>query len=188
MSPGTSVRWWSRRLWVHQPVEICSPLSVQDAAARLDAELFRRWSLTPRRAEPRVPAVTGHVRPDRVRLVLARDHTRNSWRPVLRARLEPDGVGSRLVGRIGAVWFARWFTTVWALVAAVITVVAVVLGVGSTLAGTTAVPTVLLVTAACLALDGGFLALTAVALRSGERDEAALRDWLRRTLEAAGQP
>jgi hypothetical protein len=183
-----SVRWWARRLWAHQPVEIWSPLSVQDASARLAANLFRRWSLTPSLAEPRVPAVAGHVRADRVRLLLARDSSRNSWRPVLRARLEPDGAGCRLVGRIGTVWFARWFTTVWALGAAGITVAAVVLGIGAALARTTGGSTVLLVAVVCLVGDGAFVALTAVALRSGERDEAALRDWLRRMLEAPGRP
>jgi hypothetical protein len=80
-----SLRWWARRIWVRQPVEISSPLSVAAAAA---------------------------------------------------------------------------------------------------VARTAGIPTVLLVVLACLAIDGGFAALTTLALRAGEKDEAALRAWLRRTLES----
>lgn len=129
------------------------------------------------------------MRGDRVRLVLARDiYLRNSWRPVLAARLAPDGAGCRLVGRIGTTRFAGWFTALWALAAAAITAVTVPLGIGAAVARTASAATVVVVGLVSLALDGGFAALTVVALRSGERDEAAMRDWLRATLDGADRP
>ena len=155
-----SVRWWARRLWRYQPVDITSPLPVAAAADRLDAALYRRWGMDPRRGEPRSPTVRGRVRADRVRLFLAGDNSRNSWRPVLRARLEPHGAGCRLVGRIGTTRLVGWFTALWALLATVLTAVALLVGVAAAATRTASVATVVVVGLACLALDGGFAALS----------------------------
>jgi hypothetical protein len=79
------------------PVDIGSPLTVDQAAERLRADLPRRslW-LT---AEPvTIPRITGRVDGDRVELVPYNQMYRNPFRPTFRGRLAPDGDGSRLVG------------------------------------------------------------------------------------------
>jgi hypothetical protein len=123
--------------------------------------------------------VVGRVGERRISLRAGKVGVRNSWRPVLRGRLEPDGAGCRLVGRLGLHPYVKVFSAVW-------------------LGGVTLVLVGLLVSAVvetngvallyCL-LPLGFIAffagLTALGTRIGRGEAAYLRSWLAERLQTA---
>jgi hypothetical protein len=165
-------RWWWRRLWRDSRVDLLCPLSIEDAAARLDEGRFRRWTQV-RGLDEELPAVMGRIRGGRVRLTAVVHPPRNSWRPALHGRLVPDDRGSRLVGGIGCGVLVRAFSAVW--LAIDLTFVVVLL--------TRLVTAVLAL--APLAMGAGFVVLTGIALRAGEKEESFLRAWITQRLEAA---
>lgn len=57
--------------------------------------------------------VVGHVGARRVSLQAVKVGVRNSWRPVMRGRLEPEQSGSRFVGRLGWSPFVKAFSALW---------------------------------------------------------------------------
>lgn len=101
--------------WRDQCFVVSSPLTVDDARRRLRDGLTTRGpafavglaSIT----ESRV--VRGQVRQESVRLVAMRPGVRNSWRPVLRGRLQATDIGCQLACRLGWDPFVRVFTACW---------------------------------------------------------------------------
>ena len=177
------IRRWLR-LWRVEHVEIVSPLSVEAAESRLTAGVTtRRQLLAGQMGDGDARVVFGRVSPRGVRLNARPRTMRNSWSPVFRGRLVPDGAGCRLLGRIGWLPFVRVFTAVWLTLVALFGIAAtigsaVLVATGHAAAG--AVPMVL-VPAAMLVLGGG---LITGAGRAGWRDADFLRNWLAERLQA----
>ena len=120
-------RWWA--LGGAEPVDLPSPLQVPSAAERIGgAAAPASWVVR------RDPVVVGRVRGERVRLSLARPG-RNSFRPVLRARLVPAPAGCRLAGEVGVHPAVRWGLRCWLLGVLAFTVGGAVGVVGELLAG-----------------------------------------------------
>src|SRR5690348_6027856 len=87
--------------WRSEPVEFVSPLPVPEVRAvlREGSTSYLRSALSYGGAGGY--RVLGRVGERRVTLEAGRAGVRNSWRPVLHARLEAAGTGSRLTGRLG---------------------------------------------------------------------------------------
>jgi hypothetical protein len=173
------VRQWLDA-WRDRPVAVQSPLSVEEAVARLDAGLSRSlWRLP---TTPSIIRVRGEVAPEYVRLT-PYSGGRNSWRPVLDGRIvaSPAG-GSELVGTIGLHAGVRVFCALWfggvILFQAVFIIAALrhLMTQGSAeLVGPAFIPLLMLAFG---------VALTSFGFWSGARDERYLLAWLRSRLDA----
>jgi hypothetical protein len=182
-----AIRRWLR-LWRVEPVEISSPLDREVAEARLVAGVTtRRQVLVGEWADPDARVVFGGVSPRGGRLTSLPRFARNSWSPLLRARLLPAGTGCRLVGTIGWHPFTRGFTAVWLGLASVF-LVGGAGGFGVLVAGdrVTAGDVLLSLMPAVLLSFG--VGLVAVAGSAGWRDAAFLRGWLAERLQATERP
>ncbi|MBB4763295.1 hypothetical protein ACFQFC_03760 [Amorphoplanes digitatis] len=163
-------------MWRDAPIRIPSSLSPAEAARRLTeartASSF--WSARAPLDGSRI--VVGRVSTDEITLTARQAYVRNSWRPVLEARLEPVPGGCELVGTIGWNPLVRMFTAVWLTGAGLLTL-------GSLLAGLTfGTAEALAVTGAGLAMLSFGVALTTFGGRSGRRDGQFLKGWLDRHL------
>lgn len=95
--------------WRGVPVGLRSPLPVAEARRRLAAVEGDRFSSD--WTEGR--RVYGHVGAGHVRLSVGSRWSRNVVRPVATCRLEPDGAGCRLVGRLQAPMPVRVLAVAW---------------------------------------------------------------------------
>jgi hypothetical protein len=106
--------------WRDERVELASPLSADEARARLRDALR-----SPVRSRLELGGSTGtydlagRIGADRLMLSTARVGLRNSWAPVVRGRLEPADGGSRLVARMGWHPGIKAVSALWLLGAAV---------------------------------------------------------------------
>jgi hypothetical protein len=183
--PVHPIRRWLR-LWRVEPVEVVSPLSVDEVEARLAAGLTtRRQVLVGQWGDPDARAVFGRVSRRGVRLTARPRFVRNSWIPVFRGQLVPAGAGCRLVGTIGWHPFTRAFTAVWLTMVTLFLIGTTIGAAVLTAAGhvTADFVPMVLVPAGMLCLGGG---LITGAGRAGWRDAAFLRGWLAERLQASG--
>ena len=109
---GRWIRVWVRA-WRSEPLVLVSPLPVPAVRARLieGRTTYLRAAFT--FAGFGGYRVVGRVGERRIVLEAAAVGVRNTWRPVLRGRLEPEGTGSRLVGRLGWSPFVKAFSALW---------------------------------------------------------------------------
>ncbi|GAB1646463.1 hypothetical protein KRMM14A1259_68860 [Krasilnikovia sp. MM14-A1259] len=128
--------------------------------------------------------VIGRVGIRRVSLEAVTVGVRNSWRPVMRGHLEPDGTGSRLVGRLGWSPFVRAFSALWLAGVVCVFLVGVIHAAVSAWSGDVGGE----VFVPCL-VSLGFLAffvgLTAWGIYAGRRDADYLRSWLTDRVQTA---
>jgi hypothetical protein len=162
--------WW--RGWRSEPLVMVSPLPVEAARARLNegSTSYLRSVFAYLGGEGGYK-IYGRADTDGLSFLAAKSGSRNSWRPGVRGRLEPDGTGSRLVGSLGippsvkalsALWFAMMgffflFTATSGLII-------------------------------CLAPLGAmffFVALTAWGMHVGRGEKTYLRSWLVNRLQTA---
>lgn len=177
------IRMWLRG-WRSEPLVLVSPLPVETVRTRL-----AEGSTTYSRAFFGLGGgggyvVLGHVGTHRVSLEAARVGLRNSWRPTMRGRLEPDGTGSRLVGHLGWAPFIKALSTVWLTGVGFFLLVSVSRAVDLTWSGDVTGEAFLI----CLAPLGMllfFVGLTTWGTRVGLRDETYLRSWLAKRLQTA---
>lgn len=119
--------------------------------------------------------VLGRVAPDGVRLMAPRPGVRNSWSPVLRGRIVPDGTGSRLVATIGWHPFTRAVTFLGLLA---LPAVGVLIAAQALQPGGAGAREALTYLAAGLAGTCGWGVLPAVASWLGVADGVYLRSWV----------
>src|SRR5262249_51631815 len=110
-------------------VELASPYSPAECAARLEASVDSPWRLFGGR--PVVGSMSGDEFSGRKRSYLVR----NSWRPYIFARLLPDGRGSRIAVRFGISPFTSVFMIFWLAGVALITAAGLALLVRDRLSG-----------------------------------------------------
>ena len=100
------------RAWRSEPVVLRSPLPVESARARLKegriSELRDNFMLGVGDCR-----VVGRVGTSWISLAAVKGNGQNSFRPVLRGWLEPDGAGCRLVGTYGWSPFVKAFAALW---------------------------------------------------------------------------
>lgn len=100
------------RAWLSEPVVLRSPLPVESVRARLI-----EGSISGLRDEFVLGVgdyrVVGRVGSSWISLVARKGSARNSFRPVLRGWLEPDGAGCRLVGTFGWAPAVKAFVALW---------------------------------------------------------------------------
>jgi len=193
----TSPAWLLRLLPRDRTVLLSSPLSPDRAAAALSGEMaasqeaaWLPWILD--RTAERI--IQGAVSPERIRLVAGLPDVRNSFRPVLQARLGPSPDGCQLCGRLGQLRYARVFLVVLVTllgVAAALMLGHLALGRshihGSGALWASVFPLVGLIVVGCVIV--GFVSL---ATRFGRTDGEYLMSWVARVLHvdsaAGGQP
>ena len=150
--------------WRNRPVRIASRLSPQEALRRIEGGIGSGSG---------VHTISGWVTGDEVRLV-ARRPFRNSWRPILRARVVATPGGCELVGSIGTHPAVKVFMTVWLCFAGLLAVLGAVFGTGSE--RLVALPPFLMIAFG--------LALNYFGHSLGRHDARALIKWLGRRLSA----
>ena len=123
--------------------------------------------------------VVGRVGNRAISLQAARIGVRNSWRPVLRGRLEAAGAGTRLVGKLGWHPAVKAFSAVWVGIAFGIFVVS------TGFAAAAANPRALLFSLVPLGFVAFFVGLTALCIRLSRGEETYLRSWLIERLQTA---
>ena len=184
--PG-QVRHWLDG-WRGVPIDVRSPLPLDQALDRLRAAAPSRWrpsvTLNPnwlgnRRVKVRV---TDH----HVRLEVRNPAIRNSWQPIARCTLEPDGPGCRLLGTLRARWAVLAFSAFWltgvglaALVSFLATLVTLVTG---DFHDAAPAATVLGATTGMAAFG---VLLFGFGFALGRRDATFLHAWLTEHLQAA---
>jgi hypothetical protein len=159
-----------------------SPLPVEVVRERLDADRIPYL-----RASFMVSGfgryhIVGRVGTRLIKLEARRTGIRNSWRPVLRARLEPKGTGSQLVGRIGMDPVVKVFSAFWLGAVSCVFLVGVVNAMVTTWSGDASGAAVLI----CLLPLGFmlfFVGLTAFATQLGRGQGTYLRLWLAERLQ-----
>jgi hypothetical protein len=174
------------RAWRSEPQVFVSPLTVEVARARLiegrTSYLRLAFTLGGGGGGYRV---IGHVGARRVSLQAAKVGVRNSWRPVMRGRLEAAGTGCQLTGKLGWSPFVKGFCVLWltgVCLAFLFTMLNAVVQVSS---GDATVSVFLF---CCLPV--GFLlffvALTSWGIHVGRGEERYLRQWLVNRLQTEG--
>jgi hypothetical protein len=105
------IRLWLRP-WRTDPVDLTSPMALDDAEAALATAL--ETPATAARADPITTprVVVGWVRHRRIRAWATPPGIGYSWNSMLRARLESAPEGSRLIGRLGCSPTERVFSAV----------------------------------------------------------------------------
>ena len=168
------------RAWRSEPVALESPLPLPVVRQRLkDGSVsylragFAYGGLGGYR-------VVGRVCDRTVSLQAARVGIRNSWRPVMRGRLEPAGTGTRLVGKLGWHPAVRVFSGVWVGMAFGIFLVATGFAVAAPWD-----PKAFLVSLVPLGFVAFFVGLTALCIRLSRGEVAYLRSWLADRLQTA---
>jgi hypothetical protein len=119
---GGMYRWLGGWIssWRNEPVELQSPLPVDVARQRLRTERNSFFLQRPTADGGNTRfRVTGHVGAHRISLQADAMGGRNSWRPVLRAHLEPTGTGSRLSGTLGWHPWTKVLSAVWMAIAGI---------------------------------------------------------------------
>jgi hypothetical protein len=175
--------------WRAAPIDLRSTLPVDAAVARLHdgAESVWRSSFT-LSVDVGRRRVYGRVADHYFRLWAAEGFSRNSWRPVARGELEPDGPGCRLLGQLRVGIPVLLLSTVWLALAALGSLVALLATVATLVTGdfTDARPAAITAGVACAVLLIGGL-LTGAGLESGREDGEFLLDWLAERLETGRQ-
>jgi hypothetical protein len=182
--PGRVRRW--RDGWRGEAIDMRSPLPIEEARARLQAGVTSLWSADPGGLGDR--RVVGWVRDDgRVRLAGRYAMVRNSWRPVARGELRPEGTGCRLTGTLRAPLPVLVFSAIWLggvgvffLIGLLATIVALATGHAREAGGPAAVA------AAGVGLFGSGAGLVGGCFALGRRDGDFLLDWLAGELEVVG--
>ena len=165
-------------VWRSRPVIIRSPLPVRVAVRRLEAARASRgmWlSAGSSSGQRGRRIVVGRVAEDEVRLV-ARGLTRNSWRPVLRARFVAVPGGCELVGSLRCSALALAFTAVWLAMDGLFILLGVAVFVAAMLSGGwSSASGPLALTGAAVGMGVFAVGLVALAGWLGSRDEQFLR-------------
>lgn len=125
MLPGWLRAAW-HRLWHDETVDLSSPLPLEEAVERLAAGITPRARRLVWTADVDQRVVVGSADAKSVRLLARRIGNIRGWDgSVLRARLVPDGVRCRLVGRLGVAPFRRRLIALQLLFLLVFTVVSI---------------------------------------------------------------
>jgi hypothetical protein len=165
------------RAWRSEPLVLVSPLPVPVVRARLiegsvpylrAVFTFGGWGGY---------HVVGRVGTRWISLEAAIVGQRNSWRPVLRGRLERAEAGSRLVGTLGWSPFVKAFSALWLSIMGCVflgfVIRAVVMAWRDGASGEA-----FLICLAPLGFVLFFLGLTAWGIQAGHREAMYLRSWL----------
>lgn len=183
---GAVGRWFGiwLRAWRSEPLAFVSPLSVRAVRARLIEGSTSYWRSAFTFGGFGGVRVVGRVGTRRISLQAVQGGVRNSWRPLLRGRLEPAETGSRFVGRLGWSPFVRAFSALWLGCGCCALLVLVVRAVALSLSGHSTADAFLV----CLIPLGFvlfFVALTAWGIRAGRREATYLRSWMADRLQTA---
>ena len=179
-------RWFGiwLRAWRSEPWEFVSPLFVEEARTRLieGSTSYLRSALT--FGGGGGFSVIGRVGTTRISLQAVQAGVRNSWRPLLRGRLEPAGTGSRFAGTIGWSPFIRAFSGLW--LGGVCCFFLALAGRAAALAWRgEATADAFLICLAPLGFVLFFVALTSWGIHAGRREAEYLRSWMADRLQAA---
>lgn len=187
MADSAAVSRWIKTwlsAWRVEPMVMLSPLSVQLVRERLTAgriSYFRAAFMLGGEGGYRV---VGRIGTHRITLEAAKVGVRNSWRPVLRGRLEPAGAGSRLVGTLGWHPAVKAFSALW-LGAVSCFFLGFVVRAGVLAWNGNATGEEALLCLVPLAFIVFFVGLNAWAIRVGRDEARYLRSWLAERLQTA---
>jgi hypothetical protein len=167
--------------WRDQRFVVASSMSVDDARRRLSEDLASRRVAVQYAGEHDLggaDVVVGRLRGPHLTVTVTQPGVRNSWRPILRGRLDAARSGSQLVCRVGWHPLTRALSFIWLAVAAFGLAINLVRAGGNLLSGqvvSAAHPAT--VAAVCLGM-GLFLSAVATAATWQARNVAAcLRAW-----------
>jgi hypothetical protein len=152
--------------WRDRAIRLTSPLGAEEALRSVTGGIGSR---------PGRHQITGRVTHDRVRLK-ARTPSRNSWRPVLNARVVPVAHGSELVGSIGTHPVVKVFTVLWLAAVGAIATANIVFAEGPQRTAALLLP---------WAMFAFGVGLNYVGYSLGRNDERVLLDWLAQCLHSS---
>jgi hypothetical protein len=162
-------------------VEVVSPLPVEVARERLKAARISDLRASMSFSLGGGYRVVGRVGQDRIRLQGAKIGG-NSWRPILHARLEPAGSGSRLVGVLAMPAFLKAFTALWLGGVSLFFLIFVAHAVTLAITGDASAGTFLICLLPLAMLLAG-LGISKVGITVGRDEASYLRSWLAEQLQ-----
>jgi hypothetical protein len=165
------------RAWRSEPLVLVSPLPVPVVRARVIEGSTSYLRAAFRFGSSGGSHIVGRVGTRRISLEAVTAGQRNSWRPMMRGRLDPEEAGSRLVGTLGWSPFVKAFSALWFSVIGCAFLGLVIRAVAMAWGDDASVEAFLI----CLAPLGFallFIGLTAWGIQAGRRQAMYLRSWL----------